>query len=457
MFEFGRELRRWFGGEGGNAPFQDGLTGGDGGLLELLEIDMLRAEAKAADVAAGRISAKDRPQRQLEAARVWREVARRTGDASALRKAAAEAESAAEGFGREARPRQWAAARLEQAEAALAGAALFGDTGLNAAADFALIEAQKAGGAALAGVLAGIGRAVVEARGVIADGDREAALRAAAGFDAPIRALEMLGRRGMSNAKLLIADGRVDRAELLTACGMRLKDPLLLRMALDGLSAAGAPLDASFEPLTWARVAIAHGQARAALGELEGEVAEISEAVNGLVAVLEQVTRAHSPLDWVQAELALAGALEILGDAGDNARAFEQALGCYDRALVVLGERPSLPLRAVAAHGRVGCLVRRAEVSCDLECLAEAEASLRVELTLTDAAKDPVAWAVRQLSFAQIGEARAGIVGFDGQAHMAIGLALSAAMDVFTERGLRSLADAASRGLERLRVRQTLL
>ena len=95
MFEFGRELRRWFGGETSPGPFQDGLTGGDGALLELLELDMLRTEAKAADVAAGRISAKDRPARQLEAAFVWREIARRTGDAAALRKAASHAEQAA--------------------------------------------------------------------------------------------------------------------------------------------------------------------------------------------------------------------------------------------------------------------------------------------------------------------------------------------------------------------------
>ena len=102
------------------------------------------------------------------------------------------------------------------------------------------------------------------------------------------------------------------------------------------------------------------------------------------------------------------------------------------------------------------CLVRRAELTADLEGLAEAEASLRVELSLADAAIDPVAWAVRQLSFAQICEARLAITGSQSAARSAdIGLALSAAMDVFAERGLRSLTDAAARGLERLRVRST--
>ena len=280
MFEFGRELRRWFGGEGFPGAFQDGLTGGDGALLEMLALDMLRNEARAADVAAGRISAKDRPQRQLEAAFVWREVARRTGDTASLRKAAAYAEQAAAGFGHDTRPRRWAAARCEQAMSAMVGAELFGDNGLHAAADFALAEAIKSAGSGVAGALGQAMRALIEARAVIASGDREAAMRAAARFEAPINALDVHARRGAS-AKLLVAGVRVDRAEMLAACGTRLKDPLLLRMALDGLSRAGHRLDPAYEPLTWARVAIAHGQTRAALGELEGDVTEIAEAVNG--------------------------------------------------------------------------------------------------------------------------------------------------------------------------------
>jgi hypothetical protein len=85
--------------------------------------------------------------------------------------------------------------------------------------------------------------------------------------------------------------------------------------------------------------------------------------------------------------------------------------------------------------------------------LAEAEEALREELALADSAKDPVAWAVRQLSFAQICEARAAIMGQDAAARAAMGVALSAALDVFGEHGLRALTDAASRGLERMRMR----
>src|SRR5215203_887683 len=73
MFELGRELKRFFAAERAKAP-ADGLTGGDSSLLELLDCQLLAQEAKASDIAAGRISAKDKPRRRLEAAIVWREV-----------------------------------------------------------------------------------------------------------------------------------------------------------------------------------------------------------------------------------------------------------------------------------------------------------------------------------------------------------------------------------------------
>ena len=38
MFEFGRELRRLFGGDGVPGAFKDGMTGGDASLLELLDL-----------------------------------------------------------------------------------------------------------------------------------------------------------------------------------------------------------------------------------------------------------------------------------------------------------------------------------------------------------------------------------------------------------------------------------
>src|SRR5436190_12906699 len=141
MFELGRELRKLFAGDR-LRPVTDGLTGGDAALLELLDLSMLQAEAKAADVAAGRIGAADRAQRRLDSAVVWREVARRSGDVVALRKAAAVAETACAAFDPARRPDGWARARVEQGYCGLLGAELFGDPGLDAAAQTAFREAR---------------------------------------------------------------------------------------------------------------------------------------------------------------------------------------------------------------------------------------------------------------------------------------------------------------------------
>jgi hypothetical protein len=163
MFELGRELMRLLGGERVK-PHADGLTGGDTTLLELLDLNLLQQEAKAADVAAGRISAHDRAQRRLDAAMVWREVARRSGDAVALRKAACAAETACAAFDPIRRPDAWARARCEQAFAGLLGAELFGDPGLDAAAAATFREARGVARGGIAAPLADVGLALVEAR-----------------------------------------------------------------------------------------------------------------------------------------------------------------------------------------------------------------------------------------------------------------------------------------------------
>jgi len=240
--------------------------------------------------------------------------------------------------------------------------------------------------------------------------------------------------------------------ELLAAFGARTADAQALRTAVDGLDGALASLDPSYEPLTWARVATSRGAARAALGQLHADIVEIAESVNDLVAVLENITRSHSPLDWSRAQEALAGALQMLGEATDNDRAFDQAIGCHDRALTVIGDQPGLVQRGGVAYDRAVCLARRAELRGDLKELAEAETALREELRASHPAIDPVGWAVRQLNFARLYEARAARAGRDAGERQAAATALAAALEVFSEHGHRSLSDIALRGLARLGV-----
>ena len=449
MFELGREFMRLFAGER-IKPFADGLTGGDATLLELLDLQLLTQEAKATDVAAGRISAQDKAQRRLDSAVVWREVARRSGDAVALRKAAAAAEIACTAFDPVRRPDAWARARCEQGFCGLLGAELFGDPGLDAAAAATFREARGVARGGLAAALADIGIALVEARGELATGGSDAARAAAARFNAPIAALDTLTRRS-SAARPIAAEARLIRADLLCGWGARLKDDRLLRAAIDDAAAAADRLDLAYEPLTWARAEMLRGQALALWGEAAGDVDAVAAGATTLAGALDHLTRDHSPLDWARTQIALAHALQALGEASSDERAYEQAVTCYDRANLVLKDAPATSLRGMAAGERAMCLARSAELTGDLGVLDVAEAALKIELAVLQPRRDPVAWALAQLHLARLYEARLDITGKDRGERAAGVLALDAALDVFGEQGLRTLSVMATDALERLR------
>jgi hypothetical protein len=449
MFELGREFMRLFASERGR-PFTDGLTGGDATLLELLDLNLLKQEAQAADVAAGRIGAEDRGQRRLDAAVVWREVARRSGDAVALRKAAAAAETACAAFDPARRPDAWARARCEQGFAGLLGGELFGDPGLDAAAAATFREARSVARGGLAAALADVGIALVEAREHLAKGDSAMAWAAVAHFNAPIAALDAMTRRS-STARPLAAEARLIRADLLCGWGARLKDEALLRAAIDDAAAAADRLDLAYEPLTWARAEILRGQALALWGEVAGDVDAVAAGATTLAGALDHLARDHSPLDWARTQIALAHALQSLGAASADERAYEQAVTCYDRANMVLKDAPATPLRGMAAGERAMCLARSAELTGDLAVLDSAEAALKIELSALQPRRDPVAWALVQLHLARLYEARTEITGKDRGERAAAVMALDAALDVFGDHGLRSLTVMASEALERLR------
>jgi hypothetical protein len=458
MFELGREFMRLFHGEKAWGdrfrPFADGLTGGDPTLLELLDLNLLRQEAKAADVAAGRISAQDEPQRRLDAAVVWREVARRSGDAVALRKAAAAAETACAAFDPHRRPDAWARARCEQGFSGLLGAELFGDPGLDAAAARTFQEARAVARGGLAAPLADIGIAVIEGRAELARGDATAAWAAVARFNAPIAALDAMTRRSPA-ARPLAAEARLIRADLICGWGARLKDEALLRAAMDDASAAADRLDLAYEPLTWARAEILRGQALTLWGEAAGDIDAVAAGATTLAGALDHLSRDHSPLDWARTQIALAHALQSLGEASADERAYEQAVTCYDRANLVLKDAAGTPLRGLAAGERAMCLARSAELTGDLAVLDSAETALKIELAGLQPRRDPVAWALVQLHLARLYEARADITGKDRGERAAAMLALDAALDVFGEQGLRSLTIMATEALERLRAGPT--
>ncbi|WP_293675771.1 hypothetical protein [uncultured Phenylobacterium sp.] len=448
MFELGRELKRFFASEKAKAP-TDGLTGGDSSLLELLDCRLLAQEAKACDVAAGRISAKDKPRRRLEAAIVWREVARRTGDPVALRKAAASAETAAAGFEAVRRTDGWARARCEQAFCALLGAEIFGDPGLNAAAEVAFREARGVVKGGLAAPLADVGLTAIEGRRVMDKADAAEAWALVARFSQPIAALDLIAKR-VTAARALAAEARLIRADLMAGFGARLKDGDLIDAAAAEAAAAGERLDNAYEPLTWVRAKIMHGQSLALKGEAVGDVDALAAGAGALAMALDNLNREHSPLDWARTQVALAQALQALGEASADPRAFEHAVSCYQRADLVLRDAPTLALRGQAAGARAVCLARSAELTGDGAVLDAAEAAMKLELAKLSPRRDPVGWALAQLHLARLYEARIGMTGADHGDRAAALMALDAATDVFADHGLRSLTVLATDATARL-------
>jgi hypothetical protein len=446
MFE---ELKRLF---TTDAPPRDGLTGGDASLLDVLDVGLLRSEARAADIAAGRISAKDPNQRRLEAARVWRELARRTGDPVALRNAALGAEKAVQGFKTEGRAKAWAAARCEQAMSAMLGAELYGDEGLNAAAEVALNDAAAAAPSGACAAIAAGQLARLKALTLFKDGGYEAVKIAAAAFDAPIAALAT-HLRTKAVSKALLADLRCQRAELMMSAAARLQDARLYEQAIGEMDKLAARLDVAYEPLARARAVALAAAARAGHGRTLGRIEEVAEGVEMLVAAIDQVTPDHSPLDWARLQYGLAHALQALGEGSETDRAFEHALSCYQRALWVTREQPALALRATLSQDQARCLARRAELAAEPELLDDAVIFLLQDLQKIHPQRDPVGWAIAQVNLAQLYVARLDLGGGDKD-RAAAALALSSAIEVFGEHGLRSLIDHASQALDALEARR---
>lgn len=450
MFEFGRELRRLLAGESLAGGFQDGLTGGDPTLLELLDLHLLTNEARSADLAAGRIGSKDRPARLLQSAVTWRELARRSGDATALRKAASAAEAATKAFQAINRQAGVSRARAEQGLCALLGAQLFGDEGLTAAAERVLTEAAAASGVGAA--IAGAALAGLKGREAVAGGDADEVARALSQFEAPLAALSA-SARASGAARLALSEQRVLRSELLSLAGARLRDAGLVEHGVLEAKAALSGLDAAYEPLSHARAAAAYGVALTTLADVSGEVEPAADGVDALTAAAESASRDHSPMDWAAIQTQLGHALVTLGEATDSPRAFEQAVTCFERAATVLKDQSALTLRARVAGGRAQALGRQAELTGDLAVLDVAVHALKTELCAMRPAHDPVAWAVAQLNLARLYEVRVEITGRDNGGLTAASTALAAAFDVFAEHGMRSLTDLASQAMERLRVK----
>ena len=446
MLNFGREFGRRHPAEAGGLGER---LSAEPALMQLLPLMALRSEANATGLAAHAAGRGDGAVAFLSHAIVLQEIARRTGEVETLGRAAS-AVLRARDLARGDR-RQTARALLGHAQILYLASTLFGDS------EAAKVAAERLD-EAMALSLDPISRARADALaaaliGQVALASAEVGLcqTAALALSAAAQALALLARAGKVDGSEA-HDCACNRIELLIAMGQRSRERRVLDGAAAELNLMTASLNAAYRPLTWSRCEILRGQALAAMGELLGEAAPIAEASAVLAAVLEEIPEGHSPLDSARAGHAHGLALQSLGEACEEEALFDRAIAAFAPALQALDAAPGLPLRAIVAHDSAVCLARSAERRGDLVALGQAETVFRTALASKSAAADPLTWAVTQVALARVYEARADIRGDAGERADAA-FALASALDVFSERGLRSLSEVALSALARVKGR----
>ena len=412
-------------------------------LLDLeAEVVAAGLVAKTADQGAAHTQSA-RVEALVSQAALLREVARRSGRVESLARAACAAGRAALEAGADRCLR--AMALLEQAMIMRLGAALFGDedSAIQCAGVLDLVEGLQPSALTTERVKAM--RAGLSASAALGWNDARQGAEAAHSLSAATETLTALGANEPD-----VAQFRLDRAELLMGLGERNHDRALLKEAEADLHRLTHRLDPRALPLTWGRAKTLQGKALAALGDVTGDPAAIAEAIVALTAALAVLPPTLSPLDCAHANHALGLALQAMGEACDEEALFDRAVDAFSPALEALDQVPALPFRAVAAHDGAACLARRAERRGDLKALEQAERVFRDALKARTSAADPLAWAVTQVALARIYEAQSGLRRDTGERADAA-FALAAALDVFAERGMRSLSDAALNALNRVK------
>ncbi len=443
MFEFGRELRRIF--------RNQGRVDTDPSLYELLNLKLLITQGRALDIEGGRVSTKNRFAPYLEAAQIWREYARRTGDPAAVRRAA----NAAENAGKEAKTAiEGAQAVLEQALTCILSVDLFESWELLASAEKLLAEGRivAADDEALRirynraeGMLA----ARLAMRQGIAD-DLEPALLAMSHIDRAIeRADQQMRKTHAARDRIDASVARFERADLLMLVGLDRSDASLMDAVMKDFEALRVRLDAAYEPVTHARVVLRLAQATIWKGQIEGRPDVIGDGIALLTRDDEPVDYEHSPLDWVEHRHALAMGLQALAEVTMNQEIYDKAMAVYDQALKRPLQKP-LRLRAEIVNNRAACLARHAELKGDLRSLDKAELTFKDELRGVRAGDDPVSWAILQTNLARLYVARGDITGFMMERAEAA-YALEAAHDIFVEHGMKALGRSAMEYLDRVR------
>ena len=347
-------------------------------------------------------------------------------------------------------PAAAALVRLEQAETALVAATVFGDAvALDAAESWLDAGVVAPSGAPDARAMAL--RARIDASRALRAADLDEALKAASAFDEAIAHLEVHVGAG-HGARAEAAAARCERADFLIGFGLRLKDKALLKQAEADMRQLKDRLDPDYLPLSWARAEGLRGVALAALGDLSGEPKKLADSVTVLALAAEEAPFDHSPFDRARISHAM-GSKPARARRGLRAtRACTTTpWSSFDQALVALGW-PAFRIPAGGGDPRPRRLRGPPGRGVGRPCGARSgrDRRSRPSWCSEPVAADPVAWAVAQLGARPrlSRPARNSRTRFRHAAATVV--ALNEALEVFTERGLKTLADEAIEALERL-------
>ncbi|MFT4089250.1 MAG: hypothetical protein QM645_00865 [Asticcacaulis sp.] len=450
MFEFGRELRRIL---GQNVLGLSARSDPDTSLYELMNLEMLIAQGHSLDAEISRVSNRNTLELCLESALIWREYARRTGDALAVRKATTAAEKAGSAAisGMDA-----ARAARVQADICLLSYDLFETADLLGSAESLLAQARAAVDPnhhhALDAAFT-LTEARLIARLALRKGmgsDLDPALEAMAHIDRAVEKYDHLVRiSGATRDKIEAANARIERCDLLALVGIDRQDSRLLKAVIKELEALKVRFDPQFEPLTSARITQRLALVQAHLGQIDGAPALVAEALSVLGLKTDLLPYEHSPMDWLTHKQTMATSLQVLAELSGEDRLSDQALSLYDLALSKPLQK-GLSLRAELTNNRAACVTRRAELKGDLMALDAAETAFKTELQITNPNEDPVGWAILQANLGRLYVSRSDLTGFmPGRTE--ITYALEAARDIFEEFGLKSLLGLTDHNLMRIR------
>lgn len=398
-FDFGGDLRKLF----GRAREAEDLS-----WLELLPVSLVEQQAARSAIDAGRVSCPDPLQANIRAARIWREVGKRTGRKLALDRAA----SCLSDASRAAKPRHQVLLAIQTAETALLRYDLFGGPILlqTLLRDLEGVDVRPGAEAD------DIARLMARTQARLAQVSLEQPRGDVHTLLGSLGTLESLPDPSGAEAR---DSFRLERASLCLLAGVLKRDTESLTRASRDLQTVIDAASPDERPLTRARALLLAAAGLRALGAMAGDMSAWSQGEVLMRGAGDLFTADHAPLDWAAIQLAGSATLANL------------------RLAEAITDEPGLILGALALHARANAELALASAAGDVRVLEGLRQSLLRQL---QANPSPVAWSAIQLALADLAVARSRLSGVP-EPHL--GLIRTEVELTAREAGAPALADLA--------------